>query len=646
MSLIAQRRLLLGLSAAGLLMALAAAALLLGRSLPALASPGGLSAQPSSSTTSPASVAAAGQRAWSPGTWYRYALQGGYSVRFRSAKLGAQLPPAMRFQIQGDWRVGICSATHERMEVQVIFSPSRFVVDAGDKPALAPEQHGAMLEALATPFFVTFDRVGAARLLHFEPQVDGLSQGLLRSLVASSQVVFPLPLSASWGAAEEDSSGRYLASYRLQAPLQLEKTKLRYTHLITDQGLQPVDASLRVQVRSRTRLTLAREDLWIESLQGEETLEVDSGPDMVIPGAESQVELRLVERGTDASLGTAFRERQPSLLSLPMANPQPLQLQDLLAHHRQILAGRSLKDFIRDLRSLPTETTAQEKARSQALVGLLALFVLEPSSASGVPALLRTRVKASSAGPLIGALSAASTPEAIRALCQIVGDVSLDHEVRMDATSALGAVSTPTEEGLSTLRGLARGGDVPLRETATLGLGSAGMHLRETDERAAAALFHELNTSLASATHPRAQTIGLLALSNTRAPAALPSIQLFLSSGSLEVRGAATEALRFMPAPQADKLLSERLLSDDSPQVRHAALFAASFRPIEPLLPAFQQVLQTDPVASVRSALVQWLGSQAGTSDPARQLLTWSSQHDPEAFIRQDAASFLLRPAR
>lgn len=632
MSLTARRRLLPGLSAAGLLMALAAAALLLGRSPPPPASPSGSAA--------PASA----ERAWSPGTWYRYGLQGSYTVRFRSANPGAYLPPTLRFQLQGDWRVGICSVGDERIEVQVSFSPSRFLLDAGGQAALPPEQRRAMLEALATPFFVTFNRAGAARLIHFEPQVDVLTQGLLRSLVASSQVVLPSPLSASWGAPEEDGSGRYLASYQLQSPLQLEKTKLRYTHLVTGQGLQPVDASLRVQVLSRTQVKLAREDLWLESLQCQETLEVDSGPDMIIPGAESQVELRLMERGSDRSLVTAFRERQPSLLSLPMANPQPLQLQDPLAHHRQILAGRSLKDFIQGLRSLPTEKTARGKARNQALEGLLALFILEPATASQVPALLRTRVDASASSPLIGALSAANTPEAIRALCQIVGDASLNPQVRLDATSALGAVSSPTEDALSTLRSLARGADVPLRETATLGLGSAAYHLREMDERAANTLLHELTLALASATQPREQALVLLALSNTRAPGALSSIQLFLSSGSPEVRGAATEALRFMPAPRADTLLSERLLLDDSPKVRNAAVSAASSRPLGPLLPAVQQVLQTDPDSSVRGALVQWLGSQVGTSPQARRLLFWSSQHDPEDSIRQTAASLLIRP--
>lgn len=643
-----QRRLLLGLSAALLCLALAAVALLQGRSPPARSAPpgppSGVTAQGSPPEARP--PVAERQRTWSPGTWYRYTLRAHYGVSFRSARPDAQLPPPMRFQLEGAWRTGVCSTDGERREVQVSFSPSHFSLVSEDPQALPPETRGAMLEALATPFFVTYDQAGAARLIHFEPQVDVITQGLLRSLVAATQVVLPSPLGTSWESTEEDSTGRYLARYQLQPPLQLEKTKLRYTHLVTDKGLEPTGPSLHVQVHSSTRLSLAREDLWPEILLGQETLEVDSGPDMITPGSESRVELRLVERGSEPSLATAFRERQPSLLHLPMANSEAFQHQDPLAHHRRVLAGRTLKDFLRDLRSLPTERQAQDKARSKALEGLLALFILEPASASQVPALLRTGLEPSAASPLLGALSAASTPESLSALARIVGDGSLALEVRVDATVALGMAPSPTEEGLSALRKLARGTEASLRETATLGLGGAAMHLRDTDKSAADSLVQELNSALAAATAPQEQVLLLRALGNTRAPSAFPSIQLFLSSRAPQVRGAAVEALRFMPAPQADTLLLERLSSDDSPEVRRAAVFAASFRPLEPFLPAFERVLRSDSATSVRVAVVQHLGSQAGSSPQARLLLAWSSQNDPEASVRQAAAAALGGPAR
>jgi len=179
--------------------------------------------------------------------------------------------------------------------------------------------------------------------------------------------------------------------------------------------------------------------------------------------------------------------------------------------------------------------------------------------------------------------------------CSIVGDTSLDYRVRDNAVSALGLASSPTQEELSALRRVAQGSEVPLRDTAILGLGGAVGNLQETDKRTAEALLQEINSALAGATTPREQSLLPLALGNTRAFSALPSLQLFLSSRAPEVRSAAVEALRFMPTPQADTLLSERVVLDESPDVRHAAVFAAGFRPLEPLLPAFQRVLQAPP---------------------------------------------------
>ena len=118
-------------------------------------------------------------------------------------------------------------------------------------------------------------------------------------------------------------------------------------------------------------------------------------------------------------------------------------------------------------------------------------------------------------------------------------------------------------------------------------------------------------------------------------------MQTFLTAKSPEVRASATEGLRFMPAPEADRLLSERLLSDDAPQVRSAAVFAAGFRPLGPLLPAFERALRSDPTAMVRMAVVQLLKVHASTSPKARLLLTWSSAEDEDAQIRGEAAKAL-----
>ncbi|HVJ21482.1 MAG TPA: hypothetical protein VM686_38995, partial [Polyangiaceae bacterium] len=80
---------------------------------------------------------------------------------------------------------------------------------------------------------------------------------------------------------------------------------------------------------------------------------------------------------------------------------------------------RAAVDFIKLLRALPEEKKARGDALHGTLAGLLALFVLEPATAAEVPGLLRTGLSPDAVSPIIGALSGATTPEALHALTQI-----------------------------------------------------------------------------------------------------------------------------------------------------------------------------------------------------------------------------------
>ncbi len=613
------------------------------------------------------------RRAFLPGGFHRYTLSSSQSFSIRAKQPDAQLPPPMRFQLEGNLRVGVSAEGPESVDARLSLSLSALSVDVGGNGPLAPEDHRRLLEALSTPFFVTLDRAGAVRLIHFEHTVDVLVQGLLRVVVAASQVVLPSPGSDVWETNEEDSTGRYLARYRREYPLQINKSKLRYTHLAIDtgpgaepgsagqrpvvgEGLQPVGGGIAVEVDTRATITLAPEDLWLASLTSEEKLTVEAGLDMAIPSSHARVELRLVERGTDPSVVGSFAARKTSLFSLPLASPQLARPEDPREPHRRALAGRSLKDFVRILRALPKETRdkgdrsekdkAREDAWRDAAQGLHALFVLEPAAALGMPDLVRHKSPGSDVPSLIlGALSAATTRESLHALVEIMADTRLALEVRRDAVESLNAAEAPTEESVSALWKLSRGRDAELRSSVVYALGSVAGHLLQSgDAPAANALVEDLCQALSAARGGKAQTMWIGALGNTRSPRALPSLQAFVTDPSTEVRSAATTGLRFMPAPEAERLLSERLLSDDEPQVRNAAVFAAGFRPLDLLLPAVERALHTDSMASVRIALVQLLGGHAAASPEARRVLLWSRREDPDASVRHAAETALGGP--
>jgi HEAT repeat protein len=203
----------------------------------------------------------------------------------------------------------------------------------------------------------------------------------------------------------------------------------------------------------------------------------------------------------------------------------------------------------------------------------------------------------------------------------------------------------PTSEGLEALRGAKRETDGMLRDTAKLALGNAAFQLTDTDEKGAQALVHELNSEYSSAFDSEQQALALRSLGNTRSPDALSSLEGALRSENPLVRQAALEALRVIPDPRADQLLSEALLGDPAPEVRRVAIFASSFRPLAPLLPSLAQALRVDPVDGVRGDVIHLLGEQRAMLPEALVLLAWASQNEPNPDLRKAAASFVNTPA-
>lgn len=602
-----------------------------------------LHSPPSQSGPEPARVSADGKRAWVPGAEYRYSLDVTQQVAFKQTQPQGDAPPSMRFHIQGEWRVGIVSANDTRVDARVSLLPASVSVDVEGHDALSPDQRQLLMGSLSLPFFVTLERTGAARLVHMETGTDVLAQGLLRSVVAATQFVVQGVPGAGWQSEEHDATGQYNAAYRrAEAPLRFSKSKLAYTHVATAQGLQPLAKDkLRIEVRTDSQFQLGA-DLWTESLMASEQMEVDAGDGMPRASHELRLQLRLLGRSRDTSLPGALTALGDRLTTAPLASIQG-QAQDPQAHHRQILGGRRFEDMLADLRALPKDEQARDDARTLAMERLRALFVLEPAEALKVPGVLHEGLEPLAASPMLGALSAASTTESIQALSRILEDGDVSVPVRTDAVAALGMAEAPTPEGVEALRSRARDTQPELRDTATLALGNAAMRMGSGAQggRGAETLVQELGARFRSSNSVEEKALLMRALGNTRDSRALGYIEEGLREAASPVRQAAVEALRLLVDPAVDSLLSQRLLGDPSPEVRKAVVFAASFRPLGPLLPALDQALRGDPSDGLRAELVQFLGSRVTTTLEVRPLLAWAGQNDSNASIRQAALGFL-----
>jgi HEAT repeat protein len=584
-----------------------------------------------------------GTRAWVPGMLYRYAVRADQELTFRQRQRGTDAPPGMRFNIQGEWNVGVVSVRDELIIARVHMVASSFTVAVDGNEALAPEVRRTMTTALELPFFISFDKTGLAKFTHFEKEADVLVRGLLRSLVANSQFVEAGVPRDTWYSEEHDTTGQYRALYQRLATHRFEKQKQSYSHVTTPQGLTPLGSEIRIDVRSISTFEL-EEDLWTRSLQISERLEVDAGESIPAATYVLSMSLRLLERLQEPTLIGSFDARRAFLGSAAMSSFQGVE-QDPLDNYRQVLGGRSFDDMLKELRSLPSEPKARDDVRTRVLEQLRALFMLQPSEALKAPGVIRSGMDPLAASSMLGALSAASTREAIRSLSEVSGDHSISTGIRMDAAAALGMAGEPNPEGVEALRGLTRDADPTLRDTAMLGLGNAAFQMEDTNSGGAEALVHELNSMYRTASSPEQQALALRALGNTRAPSALATLQEALSSTAPQVRQAALEALRNIPDPTADRLLSQYIIGDPTVEVRRVAIFASSFRPLGPLLPALEHALRTDTSDGVRADVIYLLGEMRGMVPEAMPLLRWASENDPNLDLRKVALDFINTPA-
>jgi HEAT repeat protein len=623
------------------------AACVLGAGLFALGRPGASSPPPApQDAPAPVTLVQSSDRAYRPGTVYRYALTTEQWVKVTSPQPGAEVPPSMHFRMNGEWRVGVCDERAEGIDARITFAPTDVFVDVDETP-MALEAENDLRAGLSIPFFITLDRAGSVRWIHFERDIDVFAQGLLRSVVALSQVVLPSTGRDAWEVSEQDGSGRYKVDYRMKPRLYLEKRKLRYTHLVLDDVEQPLDGDFTVDVTStKVHMTLDPEDLWLRSLEASESVKVIPGADMPAADGHTRVDLRLLGRGSELSLPKAFAARQSSLLSQSLSSPPRAGEPDPDAQHRKVLAGRTFTDFTKLLSELPEDAKARGEAISAALAGLIALFRVEPAAAAEVHAWLRTAPAPDAVATILGALSGVASRETLHALSQVMVDTQLPIELRARAAEAASESRAPTEEAVASLWKLARGPETALHSFAVLGLGTAAARMHELDAPAADALVDELTRASETARGEEAQDLWLIALGNTRSPRALPAIRRFLTNPSAILRASATNGLRFMPAPEADRLLSERLASDSDATVRMAAVRAAGFRPLDPLFAAIEHALRTDKETLVRKDLVDLLRAQTALSAEMRGLLAWSSEEDPDEGVRKEAAKALANPPR
>ena len=342
--------------------------------------------------------------------------------------------------------------------------------------------------------------------------------------------------------------------------------------------------------------------------------------------------------GSPSPIACNIREVRPKIAARPAA-PVPVAPErvppgadDVPARDRRLAQGHTALELL--------AAAADGHTGDQLPARLEAILRADPAAIAPAVALLRS---GKAEKPVIEALGAAGTPPAQAGLCALARDTSLPVSVRQEAIAGLVLVKQPTAPTMATVGRLLEGRATGVRRAARAVAGTVARVGRPEHVAESEAIEKTLLGEYARARDDGDRALALAALANLGSPAVLAPVKAALGDGERPVRAAAARALRLVPDPAADRLLVGLLRSDRDPAVRAAAIFAAGFRDLAPLVDGLAETAETDPVESVRTDTVTLLARYANTSPRVTRALAYAADNDPKANVRQIARAALDR---
>lgn len=546
---------------------------------------------------------------------FDYAASAKYAVTGDAAQAGS-----VAMTLSGVLSTTVISRDARSRTVEVVVVPEK--VDLGQMPLSITKE--ALSRELTRPFAVTYGNDGAAERIALPEQLVRPASGILRDLVSQLQVTQrPGP---AWVSVESEPMGDCMVAMRRLPDGRIGKQKQRF-----------------VKVTRGGELLAPEKTVGVPSfVRSEATYRLDSGGRVLDADIHhvTLAQVEVVNGSAESEVRATFRHTTTS------AGPVPQPVAGLVA--------RPLSDGRADM----AKTTEKDQRQVRPVVEVMAdfkraragndhtlqhqvQFEMSRSFAAN-PASLEQVKPDDLSQPVLSAMGSAGSPEAQGKLAEIALDPKQPLDRRREATDAFHEVPEATSESANKLLDLADR-EPELRENALLALGGLANRKGATDPDSAAAWTDELVARYERATSDPERIQVLDALGNSGNEAAIPIVKAALESGSLEVRIAAAKNLRLLPAPQADQLITALFAPETEPQIRAAALFAASFRQLAPMQQGLAQVLKSEPDAELRMTALNTLATylkRDGATD-ATPLIRWSAENDPDERVREQALDAL-----
>jgi hypothetical protein len=537
--------------------------------------------------------------------------------------------------------------------------------------AVEPElrsKFDALAKELEQPFALTLadGRLSEVRLPH---DFSAFAASIARTLAASLQMAEAEGDAAgqTWSVSERDGTGTYDAEYKRVARDEVAKRKLSYreTAAAGSIGLN-LNAKLAPKVISSAGKLLfeaPREGdgarrARLRRLEYDEKLEARLAPTAPLTSS-TKLELTLVsaERPPTAydwnALVASTRAIAPDALygTAPHKSAyDSVRIGDYTIDRALRELEEQAKDpksnqLSRSVRDAPPSPDAQAKQettlleQSRVFNATAALIRSDPKHIPLVVAKVRANSPALRA--LLDALSTAGTPEAQKALVELMEDRKLSDGVRRAAAFSLARTEEATT---ATVLALTQhlGSTDPLRIHALYGLGTIARRLRDAKQsERAEAISATLVEQLRRGTTPDEQVHALRAIANSGHSAAFDAVQPLLTSDAVKVRAASIDALRLMDRPEVDGIIATRLTQDVA-GVQVAALDAIAVRtPNDTLTEALKTTARSAADSSIRIRAIRQMGQwQRQRPELKTTLRELESTDQPEA-IRRAAGTAL-----
>jgi HEAT repeat protein len=213
--------------------------------------------------------------------------------------------------------------------------------------------------------------------------------------------------------------------------------------------------------------------------------------------------------------------------------------------------------------------------------------------------------------------------------------------IRLEAAFALVRTPRPTAPSLDAL--LAAVTDPLLHDYAVFGLGTFARRRREAGHgddagRAVARLIALLQASRSD----NERNDVLHGIANSGDARAFASVEAFLAASDDSIRAAAVDAVRLMPNPEVEGIIVARMAATEAPEVRLAAVDAATLRdPTTPLVHAVETVATDASDSRSRVRAVHLLGKWLAERAEIRPILERVARSDDTQAVRQAAEASL-----